>query len=211
MLSPSSSSSLGTRCHRAFLCDRESHSSRSSSSSGFRPNPHWPSWSSGGERCSRMPAGGQQFAEMAAEEQPPPTPQVAPVQPEVPPMVRQQTPVAVATPEDRTVLLKRFLHLWPLTFSGDHDPDRAESWVHELEHTFETMDCAELLRHVPHVAASEQARTERFISELCSELRWATAGHLCDILGTAVVRATAMERECQFQPQQSGGSVRSSP
>ncbi|MQL88071.1 hypothetical protein Taro_020627 [Colocasia esculenta] len=130
--------------------------------------------------------------------------------------------------------------------SSDRDPDRAESWVHELERTFETMDCAELdqvrlavyqlkgsahewwqavrltrfqgrrleqiswqqfleaflgeylpdyvcrerrdlfhelvqgdltvgqyhqrflqlLRHVPHLAASEQARTERFISGL---------------------------------------------
>ncbi|MQL89918.1 hypothetical protein Taro_022500 [Colocasia esculenta] len=91
-----------------------------------------------------MPAGGQQFAEMAAEEEPPPTPQAAPVQPEVPPVVRQQTPVAAAAPEDRTVLLERFLHLRPPTFVGDRDPDRAESWVHELERTFETMDCAEL-------------------------------------------------------------------
>ncbi|MQM16776.1 hypothetical protein Taro_049739 [Colocasia esculenta] len=92
----------------------------------------------------QMPVGGQQFSEMAAEEQPPPTPQAAPVQPEVPPVVRQQTPVAAVAPEDRMALLEMFLHLRPPTFSSDHDPDRAESWVHELERTFETMDCAEL-------------------------------------------------------------------
>ncbi|MQM06719.1 hypothetical protein Taro_039547 [Colocasia esculenta] len=92
----------------------------------------------------QMPAGGQQFAEMAVEEQPPPTPQAAPIQPEVPPVVRQQTPVAAAALEDRMALLERFLHLWPPTFSGDRDPNRAESWVHELERTFETMDCVDL-------------------------------------------------------------------
>ncbi|MQM03244.1 hypothetical protein Taro_036023 [Colocasia esculenta] len=74
-LSPSRSSSLGTRCRKAFLYGRESHSSRnSSSSSGFHPIPHWPSWSSGGEQSSRMPVIGQQFAEVAVEEQPPLTP-----------------------------------------------------------------------------------------------------------------------------------------
>ncbi|MQL70502.1 hypothetical protein Taro_002801 [Colocasia esculenta] len=87
---------------------------------------------------------GSVFATMAAEEQPPPTPQAAPVQPEVPPVVRQQTPVTVAALEDHTVLLERFLRLLPPTFSGDRDLDRAESWVHELECTFETMDYAEL-------------------------------------------------------------------
>ncbi|MQL80174.1 hypothetical protein Taro_012623 [Colocasia esculenta] len=213
-----------------------------------------------------MLAGGQQFADMAVEEQPLPTLQAAPVQPKVPPVERQQTPVAAAAPEDRTTLLERFLRLRPPTSSGDCDPHRAESWVHELECTFETMDCAELdqvrrldqitwaeflvafhgeflpdyvcrerrdlfhelvqgdltvgqyhqrflqlLRHVPHVAASEQARTEQFISGLRSDLRWAMAGHLCDTLAVAVARAMALERECQFQRQQSGGSGRSSP
>ncbi|MQL80972.1 hypothetical protein Taro_013427, partial [Colocasia esculenta] len=215
----------------------------------------------------QMPAGGQQFAEMAAEEQPQPTPQAVPVQPEVPPVVRQQTPAAAAAAalEDRTVILERFLRLRPPTFVGDRDPDRAESWVNELEHTFETMDCAELdqgrrleqiswqqfleaflgeylpdyvcperrdlfhelvqgdltvgqyyqrflqlLRHVPHVPASEQARTERFISGLRPDFRWAMAGHLCNTLSVAVARAMALERECRFQPQQSGGSGRSS-
>ncbi|MQL73287.1 hypothetical protein Taro_005618 [Colocasia esculenta] len=69
----------------------------------------------------------------------------------------------------------------------------------------------QLLRHVPHVVASDQAHTERFISGLCTELRWAKAGHLCDCLMVAVARATALERECQFLPQKSGGSGRSSP
>ncbi|MQL68562.1 hypothetical protein Taro_000800 [Colocasia esculenta] len=75
---------------------------------------------------------------------PPLTPHAAPVQPEVPPVVRHQTPVAAAALEDRTVLLERFLHLRPPNFFGDRDPDRTESWVHELERTFETMDCAEV-------------------------------------------------------------------
>ncbi|MQL83926.1 hypothetical protein Taro_016421 [Colocasia esculenta] len=397
-LSPSSLSSMGTHCRKVFRCGRESHSSsssRNSSSSGFRPSPRRLSWSSGGERCSRMPAGGQQFAEMTAEEKPPPTPQAALNQPEVPPVVWKQTPVAAVAPEDRTELLERFLRLRPPTFFGVRDPDRAESWVHELERTLETIDYAEqdqmlleaarrvlggggwclavlckgghgdlelsavcrdpdllgrramavrwqlaqqgrlgtglswpaagradggrcggpglcgaevsdgvraadgavhaadvwsadlailldgaleaagcdggsvkllrrpirrldqitwveflvafhseflldyvfrerrdlfhelvqgnltvgqyhqrflqLLRHVPHVAASEQARTERFISGLCSDLMWAMAGHLYDTLAVAVTRATTLERECQFQPQQSGGSGRSSP
>ncbi|MQM13967.1 hypothetical protein Taro_046895 [Colocasia esculenta] len=68
-------------------------------------------------------------------------------------------------------------------FFGDYDPDKAEIWTHELERTFDTMRCAEedqgdlsvtqyhqrfvwLLRHVPHVARSEQACVERFIAGL---------------------------------------------
>ncbi|MQM09002.1 hypothetical protein Taro_041860 [Colocasia esculenta] len=45
--------------------------------------------------------------------------------------------------DNRTALLERFLCLRPLTFFGDYDLDRAESWTHELEHTFETMECPE--------------------------------------------------------------------
>ncbi|MQM19218.1 hypothetical protein Taro_052218 [Colocasia esculenta] len=45
--------------------------------------------------------------------------------------------------EDRTALLETFLHLCPSVFYGDYDPDRVESWTHELERTFETMECAE--------------------------------------------------------------------
>ncbi|MQM10269.1 hypothetical protein Taro_043158 [Colocasia esculenta] len=48
-----------------------------------------------------------------------------------------------AVSEDRTALLERFLCLRPLTFFGDYDPNRAESWTHELERTFETMECTE--------------------------------------------------------------------
>ncbi|MQM01927.1 hypothetical protein Taro_034687 [Colocasia esculenta] len=48
-----------------------------------------------------------------------------------------------AAPEDRMALLERFLCLWPPMFYGDYDPDKAESWVHELDRTFETMDCAD--------------------------------------------------------------------
>ena len=45
--------------------------------------------------------------------------------------------------EDRTTLLERFLRLRPPMFFGDYDPNRAESWTHELERTFETLECAE--------------------------------------------------------------------
>ncbi|MQM07379.1 hypothetical protein Taro_040216 [Colocasia esculenta] len=33
----------------------------------------------------------------------------------------------------------------------DYDPDRAESWTHELEHTFETMECAEEVQRLLEV------------------------------------------------------------
>ncbi|MQM11185.1 hypothetical protein Taro_044088 [Colocasia esculenta] len=45
--------------------------------------------------------------------------------------------------EDRTALLERFLRLRPPMFFGEYDPDKAESWTHELERTFETMECVE--------------------------------------------------------------------
>ncbi|MQM07255.1 hypothetical protein Taro_040092 [Colocasia esculenta] len=86
-----------------------------------------------------------------------------------------------AVMEDRTTVLERFLHLRPPMFFGEYDPDKAESWTHELERTFETMECTEedqgdltvtqyhqrfvrLLRHVPHVSSNEQACAERFIA-----------------------------------------------
>ncbi|MQL68669.1 hypothetical protein Taro_000956 [Colocasia esculenta] len=43
----------------------------------------------------------------------------------------------------RAVLLERFLRLRPSVFYHDYDLDRAESWMHELERTFETMKCTE--------------------------------------------------------------------
>ncbi|MQL77845.1 hypothetical protein Taro_010263 [Colocasia esculenta] len=177
--------------------------------------------------------------------------------------------------EDKTALLERFLHLQPPMFSGEYDPDKAESWTHELECTFETMECLEedqvrlvvyqlkgtahewwrvqrrthfqrqrldqitwqqfleifhgeyfpdyarrerrdmfhelvqddltisqyhqrfvwLLRHVPHVAGSEQACAERFIAGLRPDLRWVVTAHMCTTLGEAVAKATALERE----------------
>ncbi|MQL81657.1 hypothetical protein Taro_014123, partial [Colocasia esculenta] len=194
--------------------------------------------------------------------------------------------------EDRTALLERFLHLRPPMFFGDYDPYKAESWTHEMERTFETMECAEedqvrlvvyqlkkvahelwrvqrqthfqgqrldqitwqqflevfhseyfpdyarrerrdqfhelvqddlavtqyhqrfvrLLRHVPHVAGSEQACAERFITGLRPDLRWGVTAHMCATLGEAVAKATALERETwQPQQQQGGASSRSSP
>ncbi|MQM05017.1 hypothetical protein Taro_037823 [Colocasia esculenta] len=45
--------------------------------------------------------------------------------------------------EDRTALLERFFHLRPPMFSCEYDLDNVESWTHELERTFETMEGAE--------------------------------------------------------------------
>ncbi|MQL91394.1 hypothetical protein Taro_024004 [Colocasia esculenta] len=49
----------------------------------------------------------------------------------------------MAVTEDRTTLLERFLRLRPPMFHGEYDPDKVESWTHELERIFETMECAE--------------------------------------------------------------------
>ncbi|MQL90716.1 hypothetical protein Taro_023310, partial [Colocasia esculenta] len=138
-------------------------------------------------------------------------------------------------------------------FFGEYDPDKAESWTHELEHTFETMECAkedqifhdeyfpdytrrerrdqfhelvqgdltvtqyhqrfvQLLRHVPHVASSEQACAERFIAELRPDLRWGVTAHMCSTLGEAVAKATTLERERPGSPNSSSNqySTRSS-
>ncbi|MQL81552.1 hypothetical protein Taro_014012 [Colocasia esculenta] len=166
----------------------------------------------------------------------------------------------MAVMEDRTTLLERFLRLRPPMFHGEYDPDKVESWTHELEHIFETMECAEegqwfsevfngeyfpdyarrerrdqfhalvqddltvsqyhqrfvqLLRHVPHVAGSDQACAERFIVGLRPDLRWGVMAHMCTTLGEAVAKATALDRETwqpqQQQQQQGGASSKSSP
>ncbi|MQL99012.1 hypothetical protein Taro_031722 [Colocasia esculenta] len=166
-----------------------------------------------------------------------------------------------AVTEDRTTLLERFLRLRPPMFHGEYDPDKAESWTHELERIFKTMECAEedqrfsevfhgeyfpdyaqrerrdqfhtlvqddltvsqyhqrfvwLLRHVPHVAGSDQACAERFIAGLRPDLRWGVMAHMCTTLGEAMAKATALDRETwqpqqQQQQQQRGASSRSSP
>ncbi|MQL69247.1 hypothetical protein Taro_001532 [Colocasia esculenta] len=73
-----------------------------------------------------------------------------------------------------------------------------------------------LLRHVPHVAGSDQACAERFIAGLRPDLRWGVTAHMCTTLGEAVAKATALDREAwqpqqQHQQQQGGASSRSSP
>ncbi|MQL70530.1 hypothetical protein Taro_002836, partial [Colocasia esculenta] len=74
------------------------------------------------------------------------------VEPEVEQPVRQQRSGTgstrsgqrrAAVSEARTALLERFLRLRPPMFHGEYDPDKAESWTHELERIFETMECAE--------------------------------------------------------------------
>ncbi|MQM12120.1 hypothetical protein Taro_045037 [Colocasia esculenta] len=184
-----------------------------------------------------------------------------------------------AVTEDRTALLERFLRLRPPMFHGEYDPDKAESWTHELERIFGTMECAEedqvrlavyqlkgaahewwrvqrqthfqgqrldhiswqrfsevfhgeyfpdyarrerrdqfhalvqdnltvsqyhqrfvrFLRHVPHVAGSDQACAERFIAGLRPDLRWGVTAHMCTTLGEAVAKATTLDRET-WQP-----------
>ncbi|MQL72657.1 hypothetical protein Taro_004976 [Colocasia esculenta] len=72
----------------------------------------------------------------------------------------------------------------------------------------------QLLRHVPHVAGSEQACAERFIVGLRSDLRWGMTTHMCATLGVAVAKATALERETwqpQQQQQQGRASSRTTP
>ncbi|MQM05086.1 hypothetical protein Taro_037892, partial [Colocasia esculenta] len=136
-----------------------------------------------------------------------------------------------AVTKDRTALLERFLHLRTPMFFGEYDPDKAESWMHKLEHKFETMEFAEedqsdltvtqyhqgfvrLLRHVPHVASSEQACAERFIAGLRPDMRWGVTAEMCDTLREVVAKAATLEREnwqSQQQQQQGGASSRSSP
>ncbi|MQL91301.1 hypothetical protein Taro_023918 [Colocasia esculenta] len=83
---------------------------------------------------------------------PPAVPEQQEVEPEVGQPVRQQRSGTgstrsgqrrAAVSEARTALLERFLRLRPPMFHGEYDPDKAESWTHELERIFETMDCAE--------------------------------------------------------------------
>ncbi|MQL82048.1 hypothetical protein Taro_014512 [Colocasia esculenta] len=83
---------------------------------------------------------------------PPAVPEQQEVEPEVEQPVRQQRSGTgstrsgqrrAAVSEARTALLERFLRLRPPMFHGEYDPDKAESWTHELERIFETMECAE--------------------------------------------------------------------
>ncbi|MQL71253.1 hypothetical protein Taro_003573 [Colocasia esculenta] len=83
---------------------------------------------------------------------PPAVPEQQQVEPEVEQPERQQRSGTgstragrqrTAVMEDRTALLERFLRLRPPMFHGEYDPDKAESWTHELECIFETMECAE--------------------------------------------------------------------
>ncbi|MQL68929.1 hypothetical protein Taro_001207, partial [Colocasia esculenta] len=176
---------------------------------------------------SEMPAQGQVREEVSAEEvvaaaagayqpgkaalgfQPPVPPPVVPeqqIEPEVEQLERQQWSGTgstragrrrMAVTEDRTTLLERFLHLQPPMFS-----------VSQYHQRF-----VRLLRHVPHVAGSEQACAERFIVGLRPDLRWGLTAHMCTTLGEAVVKATTWSLET-WQPQQQhhgGASSKSSP
>ncbi|MQM09287.1 hypothetical protein Taro_042153 [Colocasia esculenta] len=116
-------SSLVFSRRKAFHYSRESRSS----SSGFRPcpRPRRPSWSSGGERCSRVMAVPAILASAAVLE----VPQHPQYQP-------------------------------------------AESWVHELERTFEAMDCAEQDQRLEQLAASSQVRSGDGATGLVVQVRW---------------------------------------
>ncbi|MQL68858.1 hypothetical protein Taro_001144, partial [Colocasia esculenta] len=104
---------------------------------------------------SDMPAQGQVQKEVSAEEsvaQPQGAATAAAGDPEVEqPAVQQALGTGstragqrrMSVTEDKTALLERFLHLRPPMFFSEYDPDKAESWTHEMEHTFETMECVE--------------------------------------------------------------------
>ncbi|MQL93755.1 hypothetical protein Taro_026401 [Colocasia esculenta] len=77
------------------------------------------------------------------------------------------------------------------------------SWFRgDLTVTQDHQRFVQLLRHVPHVASSEQACAERFIVVLRPNLRLGVTAHMCATLGEAVAKATTLERET-WQPQQS--------
>ncbi|MQM05864.1 hypothetical protein Taro_038680 [Colocasia esculenta] len=69
---------------------------------------------------------------------PPPPPRV-----EVPPIVPilLAVPTQLASAEEFTTLVERFLRLQPPTYSGGPNPDTTEHWVHEIERVFVTMRC----------------------------------------------------------------------
>ncbi|MQL72692.1 hypothetical protein Taro_005035 [Colocasia esculenta] len=100
-------------------------------------------------------------------------------------------------------------------FHGEYFPDYARrerrDQFHELVQGDLTVSqyhqrFVRLLRHVPHVAGSDQACAERFIAGLRPDLRWGVTAHMCTTLGEAV------DREAwQQQQQQGGASSRSSP
>ncbi|MQM12913.1 hypothetical protein Taro_045831 [Colocasia esculenta] len=153
-----------------------------------------------------------QPGQAAAGVQPPVPPPAVPEQQQVEQPERQQRSGTgstragrqrTAVTEDWTALLERFLHLRPPMFHGKYDPGKAESWTHELERIFETMECAE----------EDQECVERFIAGLRPDMRWGVTSHMCTTLGEAVAKATALDRETwQPQQQQQGGaSSRSSP
>ncbi|MQL94418.1 hypothetical protein Taro_027072 [Colocasia esculenta] len=109
-------------------------------------------WFSGHLTCRPPPSPPGQAV---AGGQPPVSPPVVPEQ-QAKPEVEQQAGQQMSSTgntwvgrrrttvtEDRTALLERFLCLRPPMFSGEYDPDKAESWTHELKRTFETMECAE--------------------------------------------------------------------
>ncbi|MQL98074.1 hypothetical protein Taro_030774 [Colocasia esculenta] len=107
------------------------------------------------EEVSAGESGAWQPGQVAAGGQPPVPPPVAPEQQadlEVEqPAVQQASGTGstragqrrTAVTEDRTALLERFLRLRPPMFFGEYDPDKAESWTHEMECTFKTMECTE--------------------------------------------------------------------
>ncbi|MQM19773.1 hypothetical protein Taro_052785 [Colocasia esculenta] len=109
--------------------------------------------------AGRAPGGGDGAvghgsAQAQAGVQPPVPPSVVPeqqVKPEVEQLEHQQRSGTgstragrqrTAVTEDRNTLLERFLRLRPM-FAGEYDPNKAESWTHELERIFETMECTE--------------------------------------------------------------------
>ncbi|MQM21063.1 hypothetical protein Taro_054094 [Colocasia esculenta] len=66
----------------------------------------------------------------------------APLAAPLPPVV----PVRPASVEKSTMIVERFLHLQPPTYSRGPSLDTAEHWIHEIERVFVTMRCPQANR-----------------------------------------------------------------
>ncbi|MQM13870.1 hypothetical protein Taro_046791 [Colocasia esculenta] len=111
-----------------------------------------------------------------------------------------------AVTEDRTALLEKFLRLRPPMFHGEYDPDKAESWTHELERIFETMECVEedqvrLAVYQLKGAAHEWWRVQRqmhFQGQRLDHITWQRFSEVFH--GEYFPDYTRRERRDQFHP-----------
>jgi len=64
---------------------------------------------------------------------------------------------AGAGANDGVRMLETFLRNYPPTFKGRYDPDRAQTWLKEVERIFRVMQCSEVqkVRFGMHILAEE--------------------------------------------------------